>query len=803
MCVLCRDTFSRSDILKRHFQKCSIRRGNPTGASHLSHAQAHLKKNQPAHKHQAPPPPEGDMMRNMNGGPTDPNLHQFGMMDGRGPPNMNDDQMSQQHLSRANSIKRMGSNDGHDRRSMTGPTPSGSSSRQSFDQNYNGDIPSTMSSLNPQLAAYNMPNGHNGPAYGQHYDYQNQSNGSAMHPAGNEEMGSMTNGRGPMPVYGAPSNGQQSNLDWAHMFHTGAQESFMSPYNSSLVQNQMAIKAEPSSIPPSNDNLYANPNGMYPGGVPSPNQANGSAIVGNFPAWNLASQQNPFNPISSQLINFCCPPGSHAIQTNGIRMCLSPENIKHFLEQYTNFQGHFPIIHMPTFNIESAYHGLLLAMVCIGAVYSDRIRPAQVRDLMEHTKSAIDRDSRVLSVVIQQDRDTKPAEETIGASKSELEEVQAILLLQILFTFHGTPVQREMARRNYPVLRKISNLMSLNKPSTTTSGTFSLLHQPNVKIEHCNAASFDWNSWVEQEKRSRLFYVIYLLDAAMVIYFNNAPSFDAFDVSLPLPADDAAWDAWTSTLCAEALGLHGQVVAKEKNADGSRRPKQPEMNDALKALMDSNNSLKPGSTNVFSKFILIHALLVQLWCHQKQMSQDNERNVAQGVPSPAPSHDEQRIKAESGSQPASGRQTPDAQAQQYLMVLGSALDKWKRTWDDDMQSQYPPSGTSYRRFGFCRDAIHFYYLGKYLMKTGMDFRVAPDKRFTHVIHLLKSVKTWVVSDSAKRNEELGSVGDIDQSYGVSDLTLDMAQFFKPINRQIDSPVAGVHTNIGGGNAIMG
>lgn len=89
------------------------------------------------------------------------------------------------------------------------------------------------------------------------------------------------------------------------------------------------------------------------------------------------------------------------------------------------------------------------------------------------------------------------------------------------------------------------------------------------------------------------------------------------------------------------------------------------------------------------------------------------------------------------------------------------------------------------------------------MKTGMDFRVAPDKRFTHVIHLLKSVKTWVVSDSAKREEELGSVGDIDQSYGVSDLTLDMAQFFKPINRQIDSPIAGVHTNIGGGNGIMG
>lgn len=741
-------------------------------------------------------------MNGMNGGPTDPNLHQFGMMnDPRGPPNMNDDQMSQQeHLSRANSIKRMGSNDGRDRRSMTGPTPSGSSSRQSFDQNYNGsEIPSTMSSLNPQLAAYNMPNGHNGPAYGQHYDYPNQSNGSAMHPSENGEMGSMANSRGPMPVYGAPNNGQQSNLDWSHMFHTGAQESFMSPYNSSLVQNQMAIKAEPSSIPPSNDNLYAN--GMYAGGVPAQSHSNGNANIGNFPAWNMAAQQNPFNQISNHLVNFSCPPGSHAGQNNNIRMCLSPENIKHFLEQYTNFQGHFPLIHMPTFNIENAYHGLLLAMICIGAVYSDRIRPAQVRELMEHTKLAIDRDSRILSIVSQQDRDTKTAEEAIGATKSELEEIQAILLLQILFTFHGTPIQREMARRKYPVLRQISNLMCLNKPSTTASGTFSLLHQPNVKIEHCNAASFDWNSWVEQEKRSRLFYVMYLLDAAMVIYFNNPPSFDAFEVSLPLPADDAAWDAWTSTLCAEALGLHGPVVAKEKNADGSRRPKQPEMNDALKALVDSNNSLKEGSTNAFSKFILIHALLVQLWCHQKQMSQDSERNAAQGVASPAPSHDEQRIKVENVSQVASGRRTPDAQAQQYMMLLGSALDKWKRTWDADMRNQYPNAPNSYRRFGFCRDGIHFYYLGKYLMKTGMDFRVAPDQRFTHVIHLLKSVKTWVVSDSAKREEELGSVGDIDQSYGVSDLTLDMAQFFKPINRQIDSPIAGVHTNIGG-NGIM-
>ena len=42
-CGLCTDTFSRSDILKRHFQKCSSRRGNPTGQNHLAHSRANKK----------------------------------------------------------------------------------------------------------------------------------------------------------------------------------------------------------------------------------------------------------------------------------------------------------------------------------------------------------------------------------------------------------------------------------------------------------------------------------------------------------------------------------------------------------------------------------------------------------------------------------------------------------------------------------------------------------------------------------------------------------------------------------------
>ena len=100
MCVLCRDTFSRSDILKRHFQKCSIRRGNPTGASHLSHPQAHVKKQQ----QNAQKANEGDLshMNGMASMPGDQVVHPFGMVqiqDGMG--NMANDQ---NQLSRSSSM---------------------------------------------------------------------------------------------------------------------------------------------------------------------------------------------------------------------------------------------------------------------------------------------------------------------------------------------------------------------------------------------------------------------------------------------------------------------------------------------------------------------------------------------------------------------------------------------------------------------------------------------------------------------------------------------------------------------------
>jgi hypothetical protein len=776
MCVLCRDTFSRSDILKRHFQKCSIRRGNPTGASHLSHAQAHLKKSHPGpHKSSNSMSNENDLM-GVNGMAT-----VFGVDPGGEMPDaasgLTNHQVQEQQLSRSNSTARLSVGDGRDGRGMAGLGP-GSVNRNGFDQTYGGGMGGSSmpgTGMNPSLA-FNIPHGQNGHSYGQGYDYVSHGNSSSV------------------------QSHSASGQDWSQMFQPSGPDGFMSTYNPSITSSHVPVKTEPS-LNNTTQGLFS---GIYLG----------IATSSSIPSWNL--QSDPLEEISSRLIYFCFPNEQSISRSNDIRAYLSASNIKHFLEHFTSFQGHFPILHIPTFRIADAFDGLLLSMICIGAVYSDRLHAAQVRDMMEFAKAVIERNSQIYSIISrEQTRDSGFGDETIGSSdfgtsKSDLEQITAIFMMQVLFTWHGTPIQREKARREFPLMVEIARRAGLTKPMTTSP--FSVLHQPNVTVENFNAASFDWNAWVEQEKRSRLMFTLFLTDSALTLYFNNVPQFEKDEIRLPLPADDAAWDAQTSAECAEALGLHGPVLARSRNPEGSRRSKQPEMHSALNALMHNVWDLQPGTTNLYSKFILVHALHIQLWTAQRQTSlqesgQLNPQNLSfpsSGTNTPISQHDWVRGVDPTGSGPhsanTSGRATPVESSHQssLLHCINNAFDKWKKAWDIDMTAQYPPSSTHYHRFGFCRDAVHFYWLAKYLMKNNrsMDWQIAPDQRFTQVINLLKSVKTWVVSDSAKRGEELGSVSDIGKDYGVTDLTLDMAQLFRPINKQIDSPVPGVHTNIG-------
>jgi len=778
MCILCRDTFSRSDILKRHFQKCSIRRGNPTGASHLSHAQTHLKKSHPGpHKNSPSMGNDGDMMGNngMNNNMTDPALshHHFGIIPGGEVPDasshMTNQQVQNQMQQQSDQLKRLG-----DDRMVQGQ---GGSSRGSFDQGYNPGMGGTVptSGMNPSLA-FSVPQGQNGHSYNQN-NFEYGGNGPNMHSQ-------------PPTTYQQTPNGRSFVNPINNSYQTNP-TTFSNPYTPSITNTHAPVKPETGVYSIKHEPVTVN--GLLTGIYPTQDLNPGA----DFPNWNF--QNDPLQTVSTRLMLLCSPPNSPINgRGNQIRQHLTADNIKHFLDRFSSFQGHFPVIHMPSFRIDEASDGMLLGMICIGAVYSDRMTPVQVRGMMEIAKIAIESSSELYNKISRQHANGGGfVSENTSPSGSELEQITAISLMHVLYTWHGTPIQREEARRQFPIIAALARQAGLTQLST--GALSSPLHQPHANGGSFTAETFDWNAWIQQEKRSRLMFLVFLTDAARVMYFNMEPLFDAMEIQIPLPADDAAWDAGSVSECARALGLAGKVAAQDINPDGSRRAKQPEMHTAMVTILHKDWSFHPNTTNLYSKFVLIHALHVQLWKAQRNIS-GNFGQSSSGTSTPMNQTDwAMRIIDVAGS----GTSTP-VEAASQLNATSAAFEKWKKAWDGDIAIQYPPSELSrrsYRRFGFCRDAVHFYWLAKCLIGSnrGLDLHTAPDQRFTHVMSLMQYVKKWVVSDSAKRGEELGSVGDIDPAYAVSDLTLDMAQLFKPINKMIDSPVAGVHTSITGGS----
>ncbi|TEA20847.1 Respiration factor 2 [Colletotrichum sidae] len=752
MCVLCRDTFSRSDILKRHFQKCSIRRGNPTGASHLSHPQAHVKKNAAAQKALG----QDGGMNHINGlgnMPADGMVQPFGMMpvsDGMG--NLANDQ---NQLSRASSLTRIDNGNNQDRRGMAGSVMDAQGRGGSFEQTYNGDVPSSMTpNMNQQMQNYNMPPGQNG-----------------------------------MPMYGQSNSNQQSGLDWSQMFQTGAQQTYANTFPSpNLGQTQIATKPEPNTGTERTD------------GLPGPNHHPANSLL--FSTWDVPpSIQDPYLHISNQILNFFYPPGSPITDDSaGFNLYFSAENIRDFLEKYTHFHVHFPIIHTPTFRILESYTGLLAGMCCMGACYSDRLSPDHVRDMMNFLKTALVRDVPFLANTIGQHQHGTLGGVPSNNCQRELEELQAVMLLQILLIWNGTPQHRDNAREIFPAMADQARKLRLMEVSTSLP-PISPLHQNNFTPQSFDVSTFNWGVWVEQEKRIRLMHIIFLCNSALELYFNVQSRLDSFEMRIPLPSDDAAWDARTERDCAAALGLYGVELVQEKNPNGTKRSKQPEMDLALRALLHTSYEIQPGCTNLYGKFILIHAILSII-----RRAQMDGSTVVKGYATP-PMSDWMVNNGPDSNGPQSGRATPvdpsmPAHVHESFLM---ALRKFKSNWDADMNAQFPPGmAKNARRYGFSRDGIHFYWLAMYMLKhtRTTDLRMGSDARFMQVMQLLKSVKTWVMTDGASRGEELGSVGEIDKEFGASNLTLDMARLFKPLPAVVEDPgIPSVQTelnNTGGG-----
>ncbi|SPO05948.1 related to regulatory protein amdA [Cephalotrichum gorgonifer] len=743
-CVLCNDTFSRSDILKRHFQKCSIRRGNPAGVTHLSLPQAHVKKSAPAVQkgHPAPVGMEGDL-HHLNGGLG--NLQGDGMSHGypmvpvpEGLPNLANDQGQMQQ--RPNSVNRMESNGSQDRQggpgSVMGPAPG----RPGFEQQYSGNVPGSMQTQQ-QMQNYNMPTNQNG-----------------------------------MPMYQGGSNSNQQ-VDWSQVFPTGAQDSYANAFPPNVGQTQIPDKQEPNVEHGRADGAH----GVLP---------TDSLFFANYIP---PTTQNPYVLLSNQLLSYfqTSPPTvTNQSDQHLVENFFTPDNIKDFLDKYTNYNIHFPLFHIPSVRITEMNTGLLAGLCCVGACYSERVSADHVREVMDVVRGAYEAHFYQLA-------DWRQGNFPTTVSKVECEQIQSVIIMAGLHIWNGNQQQRAWGQGALSLLPGVARSSGLLHVSTEST-LYSPLHQKGFSPQNFDVSSFDWAAWVEQEGRVRLVHIILVCDAALSMYFNISSRLDPFEVDIPLPCDDGAWEARTAFDCAAALGLYGPEASRQRSVDGTHRAKQPETSLALRALLHGSYQIQPGRTNLYGKFVLIHAIINLI---RNALVDQNAAAAMKDLGTP-PLHD---WMVRGSDSVGSGRSTPVEGAAQQLpagarQAFSIALDKFKANWDADMATQFPPSlqDSNPRRYGFSRDAIHFYWLGKYMLKhtRPSDLQLPPDARVSQMLQLLKSVKTWVMTDGASRGEELGSVGDINKDYGVSEGTFNLAQIFAPLPNLVDDPrVPSVKTEI--------
>lgn len=339
---------------------------------------------------------------------------------------------------------------------------------------------------------------------------------------------------------------------------------------------------------------------MFTGFYSNPGLADSTPFIDNWPP----ASSDPLQQKADALLDFCYPnasilaPASNEYYSyEALKGILTPENINHLLREYKHFHVHWPLIHTPTFDPIAAWEGLVLAMCCVGAVYSDRMAPKSVRWLIELTRSVVLRTSQIYKMSQNHQQVLDPNRHC----PTDIEEFEALSLLHSLFLWHGSQQQRQQAREEFFVLANITRRAGFLQPLPRSNPGFSSLHEPGP-ITGDEVASWNWTAWVENEKRVRAMAYIFLIDAASTIFFNGQPQFDVNEIRVSLPADDAAWEAKTEEECASALGLRGEV-AQVANASGSRRAKQLSMSEALQVLYRGQQGQVPErSTNAFGKF---------------------------------------------------------------------------------------------------------------------------------------------------------------------------------------------------------
>ncbi|PYI07315.1 hypothetical protein BO78DRAFT_313470 [Aspergillus sclerotiicarbonarius CBS 121057] len=202
----------------------------------------------------------------------------------------------------------------------------------------------------------------------------------------------------------------------------------------------------------------------------------------------------------------------------------SPANIGRFLTLFWEiWYPNCPILHKPTFCIDTAPVTLLVAMLLIGACLSvDGDDRAQAHTWLDRTEQL------VFSGRSFQETGTGPVSYT-GSSKREfLQELQAGFLICVCQYWEGSSQSRERTRQlTYSSL--IATVRTIGLSPTTWQ-------TPDPQQS-------EWNQFIESEQLIRTLLYVFLVDTEFTIFHNMPPRLTIPELQMPLACPETCFQA--------------------------------------------------------------------------------------------------------------------------------------------------------------------------------------------------------------------------------------------------------------------
>lgn len=296
----------------------------------------------------------------------------------------------------------------------------------------------------------------------------------------------------------------------------------------------------------------------------------------------------------------------------------------HMMQTYVasywmHFHPQMPILHKPTFAANGCPELLLLVIITVGASCLEKSHGFEVTQSCAELSAFL---AWHLRWEIFMDADFRPP--------AKLWVFQALLLLEIFEKMYSTRPLHERAHIHHAttltLMRRGSSLIgrsSIDSPPSGTDTSHGSSRHGSVNGamsagNSTNQYSPDewWNQWITNEATRRVAFAAFVMDSIHATMFGHSAVMVAHEMRLPLPCDEALWNATSSA-----------EVGRVEQSLHSNGIKPATFLDGLKKTLNG----QPVRTNSFGRTILMAGLLSVSWHMNQRDLQVSSLGVTQAL----------------------------------------------------------------------------------------------------------------------------------------------------------------------------